>query len=346
MNRLLKLTIVLYANLMILNCLCQNIQFSSQTFKNQLLPAYDTNQDGEISYQEADSITYIGIGGPSITSLDDLIHFKNLDFLYVHGANINSYNFIGNPRLKKVNISFSQLNSLYVQNLDSLERLTLRNNNLHDINVSTNRQLMYLRLSHNPIQQLDISNNINLRFIIVDNTNLTSLDLSKICELLELWTFNTNIGYLDISYFSTIIELFINDMPLLNDICVWPNFDSSSIPAFSDNNSQPNYVECYTPTEECQCTKKANASVVLPNVFTPNDDGFNDEYKTNLYNYSYYNIEIYNRWGHLVFQSDDQNNSWKGIDSPTGNYYAILSYKIDCPNSEIQTLKGFVQLLR
>lgn len=329
-------------------CLSQNIVFTSQSFKSQILSPYDLNQDGEISIQEADLVTYIGIGGPSLNSIEDIKHFKNLNWLYVTGANISSHLFQGNKRLKRIVMNNCNLNSIFVHNLDSLERLTLRQNNIQSINLSQNRELFYLRLSFNPINTLDISNNINLNYVIVDHTDLTSIDISKLCELIELWTFNTNIESLDITYFSTIVELFINDMPLLNNVCVWPNFDPDTIPAFSDNDSQPNYIECYFPdtTQNCHCTKKANTNSVLPNVFKPNGDGFNEFYKTNIYDYSYYHLEIFNRWGHLVFQSNDQNNSWNGDQYPTGSYFAVLTYKLNCPDSKTKSLTNFVHLQR
>ncbi len=54
----------------------------------------------------------------------------------------------------------------------------------------------------------------------------------------------------------------------------------------------------------------------VPNVFTPNDDGLNDEFKPvfspyGLDEYSYF-MEIYDRWGNLVFRTTDPAKGWDG----------------------------------
>lgn len=52
---------------------------------------------------------------------------------------------------------------------------------------------------------------------------------------------------------------------------------------------------------------------VVPNVFTPNNDGFNDFFtikglKPNS------SLMVLNRWGNIVFQSDNYQNDWSGLD--------------------------------
>lgn len=70
-----------------------------------------------------------------------------------------------------------------------------------------------------------------------------------------------------------------------------------------------------------------------PNVFTPNGDGDNDVYK--LFGspdpcYDEMDIKIYNRWGQLVFESEDPYFEWdgtkhnKGKECPTGVYFVIM----------------------
>ena len=53
----------------------------------------------------------------------------------------------------------------------------------------------------------------------------------------------------------------------------------------------------------------------IPNVFTPNGDGDNDVYSLAGQEdpcYDVMEVKIYNRWGQLVFSSDDPNFEWDG----------------------------------
>jgi gliding motility-associated-like protein len=49
-----------------------------------------------------------------------------------------------------------------------------------------------------------------------------------------------------------------------------------------------------------------------PNIFTPNKDGLNDVFKLYFTYVVDYHLEIYNRWGELIFVSDDPNQGWDG----------------------------------
>ena len=61
-----------------------------------------------------------------------------------------------------------------------------------------------------------------------------------------------------------------------------------------------------------------------------------------------YTAKIYNRWGELVFETNDLNNSWngtyKGVQCPVDNYTYIASGVRF--NNESFYLKGIMTLLR
>ena len=63
----------------------------------------------------------------------------------------------------------------------------------------------------------------------------------------------------------------------------------------------------------------------LPNVFTPNEDGFNDFYfiPGDFANScaEKFAVQIYNRWGKLVYQSSDVGFKWHGDNLPVGLYF-------------------------
>ena len=63
--------------------------------------------------------------------------------------------------------------------------------------------------------------------------------------------------------------------------------------------------------------------------FTPNGDGFNDEWKVNNKEIvSPFKLRIYNRTGSLVYSSNNYNNDWKGEYNgnplPQGTYYYVI----------------------
>ncbi len=62
-----------------------------------------------------------------------------------------------------------------------------------------------------------------------------------------------------------------------------------------------------------------------PNVFSPNDDGINDEWHVFLHcRWTTYHLEVYDRWGSLVFAADDPESTWdgriRGKDAEAGVY--------------------------
>jgi len=72
----------------------------------------------------------------------------------------------------------------------------------------------------------------------------------------------------------------------------------------------------------------AEGDILVPNTFTPNNDGINDYFNVLIANLKVYNIKIFNRYGSMVFTSNKILDSWdgkyKGEDMPVGVYYFIV----------------------
>ena len=69
-------------------------------------------------------------------------------------------------------------------------------------------------------------------------------------------------------------------------------------------------------TDEYEIIVSTQIFVNLPNAFTPNNDGLNDVLKP-AYSAGVgtdYNLKIFNRWGKLLFQTNDINKGWDGKD--------------------------------
>ena len=76
-----------------------------------------------------------------------------------------------------------------------------------------------------------------------------------------------------------------------------------------------------------------NCFVTVPNAFSPNNDGKNDVFSPVLNcDASVYELSIYNRWGQMVFETNNQEEGWDGGSSktiwPPGVYVWQMNYKI------------------
>ena len=56
----------------------------------------------------------------------------------------------------------------------------------------------------------------------------------------------------------------------------------------------------------------AESYLAVPNVFTPNGDGKNDEFRVAYRSLRDFHIWVYNRWGKLVYESTDPAKGWNG----------------------------------
>jgi gliding motility-associated-like protein len=86
----------------------------------------------------------------------------------------------------------------------------------------------------------------------------------------------------------------------------------------------------------------------IPLSFSPNNDGKNDVFKVYGFNFKDFEIEIYNRWGQVVYQSNDKEESWNGKyndkDCPEAVYVFKLKFK-DVLN-KLQEKSGRVVIIR
>ena len=90
----------------------------------------------------------------------------------------------------------------------------------------------------------------------------------------------------------------------------------------------------------------------VPNAFTPDFDGVNDEFKiVHSCDLTAFEIQIFNRWGALVYEGNNIDQSWdgrfNGKDAPAGVYTYRLSYKWSVYGEEHSESKtGSLTLMR
>lgn len=84
---------------------------------------------------------------------------------------------------------------------------------------------------------------------------------------------------------------------------------------------------------------KKDSAVTFPNVFTPNNDGTNDCYSiTGIEQYNKIIFEVYNRWGQLIFKTNNPIFCWNGLSNNgeeviNGTYYYIFEGTSNCGNA-------------
>lgn len=105
----------------------------------------------------------------------------------------------------------------------------------------------------------------------------------------------------------------------------------------------------YTITYKEYILIEKNIRIYVPNTFSPNGDGLNDFFNLSTRLVTHLHIRIYDRWGMLLFESNDLNFQWPGTDLkgqplPEGAYV----YQIDAQGFDGSPLDmaGSITLIR
>ncbi|MCX7547113.1 gliding motility-associated C-terminal domain-containing protein [Xanthomarina sp. F1114] len=201
------------------------------------------------------------------------------------------------------------------------------------------------------ITELNELNNVTTQNIQLLEVIITPLEAIKNCnEGFDTSTFNLFLSEDQIeisgqttSYFETLEDLEANTNEILN-------------PSYYQNTTVPQTI--YLKVENQPCYQVyyfdlfvENCPPNIPQAFTPNNDGYNDWFNIQgLYNiFETHKLLIYNRYGTLVFEGDNNKpwigNSNRGINNsekilPTGTYFYILNLN----DSNYKTLTGWVYL--
>jgi gliding motility-associated-like protein len=105
-----------------------------------------------------------------------------------------------------------------------------------------------------------------------------------------------------------------------------------------------------TPDEPKADEPAKNIRVIIPNVFTPDNDGLNDEFVVEIDDCTAYAIKIINYKGVIVYESSNLQEHWNGRiknlgeDCPAGEY--VYTVKFSTYNVESQTKIGKINLIR
>ncbi|SFT79358.1 gliding motility-associated C-terminal domain-containing protein [Lishizhenia tianjinensis] len=87
----------------------------------------------------------------------------------------------------------------------------------------------------------------------------------------------------------------------------------------------------------------------IPNTFTPDNDRHNNFFEVSAVNVVEFEIGIFNRWGELIFSSQDVNFQWDGT-NPRGNIVKdgtyIYKVKYKSINNDEEIIVGHVNVLK
>jgi len=92
---------------------------------------------------------------------------------------------------------------------------------------------------------------------------------------------------------------------------------------------------------------KAVGGLFIPNAFTPNGDGLNDQWQIPYLDIGFdADVKIFNRWGGMVYHAGAAKVSWDGtlnnIPQPSGVYIYLITFK----DQTLPEIKGVLTLIR
>jgi gliding motility-associated-like protein len=107
--------------------------------------------------------------------------------------------------------------------------------------------------------------------------------------------------------------------------------------------------------DDCVVLACSTEDMKISKVVTPNDDGFNDNFEiTGLESCGFtFGVKIFNRWGKIVYESNNYLNNWRGRhdgsgmqigsnnELPTGTYYYIVTVS---GGSGFKPMTGYIYL--
>lgn len=163
-----------------------------------------------------------------------------------------------------------------------------------------------------------------------------------------------------------VVKYCVYYIPVLSEDTVLLDCVSPATNTGYSHETEGNIVGCYAVTaidsvgnesifSNIVCVSHEECDVYrLPNTFTPNSDGYNDFFTP----YPYTSIEkvhmlIFNRWGNLVYETEDPDINWNGkvhgtnADCSDGTYFFTCEvHELTLEGVRVREIRGSIMLLR
>jgi gliding motility-associated-like protein len=104
-------------------------------------------------------------------------------------------------------------------------------------------------------------------------------------------------------------------------------------------------------TAKVTITIDPHSELIVPNIFTPNDDGINDLFTLKSTGLHFVQAQLFNRWGLQIYEWNSIHGGWdgrtsSGLQAPEGTYYYIIKAKGEGATGKDYEFKGSFTLLR
>lgn len=238
-------------------------------------------------------------------------------------------------------------------------------NNYVDVNLTNDREYCYYinTIGHYPASVLDYSITNSSQIVCAEPTDTVApcppdLEVESFCDLYYnalKWDVHdsclSDILFYNIYYSPTLdgeLELLHTTLSNLDSTFIhYPDVSIAGCYAVTAVDSFANETSLNKKVCIDDCTYYE-----LPNVFTPNGDNLNDLVVPGPYKFvQKVDMKIYNRWGTLVFKTENPDIEWDGrymengkVMSPGVYYYVCDVYEYRLTGVEVRVLTGFIQL--
>lgn len=220
----------------------QNVEFTDVNFIKAIIKAYpnvDVNKDGEISFEEAKTLTSIRnlSSYPLITNVKGIEAFTNLTELSLTQKDFTTIDVSANTKLTTLNLRQNKLaGTLNVSTLSLLKTLELNSNALVEVVLPINGSIEILYSNENLLTAIEVNKLPNLKRLFLVNNQITDLDLSQNSALERLHIDKNKVANLDVANLTKLNWMSVNDN-LLTQITLQNN------PALRTILAQNNIIE-------------------------------------------------------------------------------------------------------
>ncbi len=230
----------------------------------------------------------------------------------------------------------------------------------------------------NPNHQYQTSGTFDVVLIAEDSTGCVASDTAyATVQIIEPEPFTATWNYTPPPPCQNTVTLDINFTGTGADSLVWvlPNQTLTNVTQINESYSTPGTYDVTLMAYDFDCSYADtitqsftvsefinNGTIVMPNVFTPNNDGVNELYKPRyeatpfddaFESLEFYHIVVINRWGETVFESGETPAEWAWDGTVNGTYIAddgVYFYKAEyrqyctSDDTELQEKHGFIHV--